>query len=161
MSGEFHIDDGPVLLSMPPGTQRIQTRPRSCQPRAHRWYVFRGPDLLNRHPQELSPGIAVMAHCRVIYSQERERFEVEHPHGQRVALEQQSVTRFIFAQRLLRPLALGDVIRRSQDGKLAFEVNCRATVFGPTLPAVLGQELDFKSPRDGCAALTGQSTLLD
>ena len=53
--------------------------------------------------------IAVLLDRRLIDLQKFERFQIEHPHRIRVAVEQQAVLLFTVAQILLRPPAVGHI----------------------------------------------------
>ena len=75
----------------------------------------RRTDVLDRHGQELVPRIAVEPDGGVVDGQEGERLRVEHPHGMRVAVEEEAVLFPTVHHPPLRGPPLGDV-RPGADG---------------------------------------------
>ena len=93
-AADFDVDQRPVLLPVEPRRHRRSARrPGLIGRLQHPGDVLDRPDVGDRHPEELFPGVAVVVQGGVIDGQESQGVAVVHPHRRRVGVEQQAVAR--------------------------------------------------------------------
>ena len=107
VGGHFHLEDGPVLRAVPPHAAVLHRHPGAGQHLAQRRDVFRGPDVLDRHAEELGATVAVLLHRGVVDGQVAERLAVVDEQRVGNGVEQAPVALLAVEQRVLGLAALG------------------------------------------------------
>ena len=110
------LDERPVLLPVPPDAVGDDCRPGGSQDLQQPGHLLRSADVCRRHLQHLFARVAVVTDGRVVDGDEPQRRQVEHPGGDRAAVEESAVLLlglperlFAAAKLLLDLLSLGHV----------------------------------------------------
>ena len=114
MRGDLDIDQRAILLTVPPQAGVADIRFAHLGNPLHQpGYFLRRANVGYAHRQEFFAAVAIVRHRRVVHREEHQGFEVEYPHRSRIPIEQIPVAHLPFVQRLVGPLALGDVLNRA------------------------------------------------